>query len=243
MAVHVTQSSRYAGTWYPGEPEELSRSLTACFEASASRTGPWLPPAALAFVVPHAGIMYSGVVAAAAYRQVAVQKPRRVVLLGFSHAGAPHGIVVPDVAGFETPLGNVEVDRETVEQISADSSIRLVPAGVASDHSVELQFPFLKYAVPDARVVPIYVNRPQEADRSGAAHILSRLLDGSTVILASSDLTHFGGDFGFKPFAVNEETADKLATLDGRVIEGAGSLDVNLFRAVINETGFDNLRD
>ena len=107
MAAHTTP---FAGTWYPAEAGELERLLDEVFERSRQRIGLCSLPAAVAYVVPHAGLAYSGTVAAAAYRHLSQRKPDRIILLGFSHRGGPPGVAVPDVARIATPLGDVEID-------------------------------------------------------------------------------------------------------------------------------------
>jgi AmmeMemoRadiSam system protein B len=83
-SVHI---SPFSGAWYPAEPAELDRLLDERFESSRRRTGPYLFPDPLAFVVPHAAPEYSGVVAASVYRSLRDQNPERIVLLAFPHRG------------------------------------------------------------------------------------------------------------------------------------------------------------
>jgi hypothetical protein len=101
---------RPAGSWYPGDQGELRRLVEAALESSRARTGPELLPGPIAFVVPHAGLMYSGTVACAAYLYLQAWRPKRVVLLGFSHRGGPAGVAIPNVDAFATPLGETRVD-------------------------------------------------------------------------------------------------------------------------------------
>src|SRR5579862_5225103 len=101
-AVHV---SPYGGAWYPACRNDLERLLDELFHSSEERTCPYLLPDPLGFVVPHAGLEYSGAVAAAAYRYIRCRQPRRVVILGFAHHGAPPGLFLPDLEAYETPLG------------------------------------------------------------------------------------------------------------------------------------------
>src|SRR5690242_12364849 len=107
--------SPYAGTWYPGDAEALRELLASSLENSGQRTGAWLPPDPIALIVPHAGLMYSGKVAAAAYRSFEQRKPRRVVVLGFAHRGGPAGVAVPLIEALATPLGETRVDVATAE--------------------------------------------------------------------------------------------------------------------------------
>jgi len=236
MPAVATHLSPYGGSWYPGDPEPLRQLLDDQFEASARRTGPYLAPKALAFVVPHAGLMYSGTVAAAAYRHLVEEPPERVILLGFPHRGAPSGAWIPEVEVYRTPLGESTVDRETTERLLDSDAFRTLPEAALCDHSVEIQLPLLGKAAPQAKVVPVYVSHLSEAGREAAAQELVRYIGPGTVLLASSDFTHYGRSFGFQPFPADEQVSQRLRELDESVMEAASSLRPELFWDTIRET-------
>ena len=229
--------SPYCGSWFPADANELRRLLDRQRSDSIERTGPWLAGNAAGFVAPHAGLAYSGTVAAAVYRHVAARPTARVVLLGFSHRGGARGLLLPAVSTFETPLGNLPVDRLAVESLAAHPPFRVVEESAVCDHSLEMQLPLLKLYAPDARLVPLYVNDPSEQERHAAADLLRTLLGNDTVFIASSDLTHFGREFGCQPFPVDEHTRERLEDLDNEVIDAAGSVDSQLFLAGLRESG------
>jgi MEMO1 family protein len=231
-AAHVTP---FAGSWYPVEPGRLSGLLDEKFESSEGRTGSYLAPAPLAFVVPHAGIAYSGTVAAAAYRHIQAARPERVVILGFAHHGSDPGVWIPNLAAYRSPLGETAVDRATVSALLARGYGRCSEAELC-DHSVEIQLPFLQRAAPQASIVPIYVGHLDTAARTRAAEALAGLCGPGTVLIASSDFTHYGHAFQFQPFPLNWETGDQIRRLDERVIEDAGSLREDLFRQTLAAT-------
>jgi MEMO1 family protein len=232
QAVHV---SPYGGTWYPGRRTELERLLDELFACSEERTGSYLLADPLGFVVPHAGLEYSGAVAAAAYRYVRRQQPRRAVILGFAHRGGPPGISIPQIERYETPLGEAVVDRETVAALAAHQPFRMVAEDRICDHSVEIQLPLLQHAAPHAQVVPLFVGYLDEAAREVAAHILASLCDSETIFLVSSDLTHFGRAFGYQPFRVDSAISARLSHLDHSLMEAAASLDARFFGEAIGE--------
>ena len=140
----ATHHSPFSGTWYPERAGELEQLLEQCFEASLRRTGPFLFPGALGYVVPHAGPVYSGGVAAAVYRSLRRQKPERIVLLGFPHRGGLQGLVAPDIERISTPLGEVTLDADFA------GGFPRVAEGQVCDHSLEIQLPFLQKAAPKA---------------------------------------------------------------------------------------------
>jgi len=232
----AAHESPYSGSWYPGQPSALQELLDELFQNSAQRTGSCLIPHAAGFVVPHAGLAYSGVVAAAAYRHMEAAGTRRVVLLGFSHRGAAPGVWIPEVERFRTPLGEVAVDREAVCQLLAGGVFRSMRESALCDHSIEIQLPLLQRAVPDAAVVPVYVSGLGPEARTEAARCLAPLLEPGTVLMASSDLTHYGRAFSYEPFPADRSISQRLRELDETVIEAAGSLSPEFFLETLRST-------
>lgn len=237
MAPSSAHRSPLAGVWYPGDPGALDLLLGQSIERSANRAGPFVRPGGLGFIVPHAGLRYSGTVAASVYRHIQKSGASRIVLLGFSHRGAVAGLGIPDIDCYETPLGAVRVDRTTADRLAASPPYRVVPEAEVCDHSVEIQLPFLQALLPFARVVPVYVGRISGDERRKAAELLRSLLDGDTVLVASSDLTHFGLDFGYLPFAADDSAPDNLRSLDMDVLGAAGSLKPAIFRRELERSG------
>ena len=231
MPAAAAHPSPYSGTWYPADPSELRELLAQLFANSEKRTGFYPLPGGAAFVVPHAGLVYSGTVAASAYRHLALQPPRRVVLLGFSHHGSPPGVGLPETEAYRTPLGEIPVDRDAVARLAACRPFRPVPEARLCDHSVEIQLPLLQHAAPGATVVPLYVSHLEPAARAEAARALVDLAGPGTVLVASSDFTHYGKDFRFQPFPNDASVAGRLQDLDKSVADAAGSLNPDLFLA------------
>lgn len=233
MPVHA---SPFSGTWYPDDPVALESLLGDLWKKSEERTGAFVLPGGRAFLVPHAGLSYSGTVGAAVYRHLERQQPRCVIVAGFTHQGAPEGISIPDVEAYETPLGRVPVDLELAGEIASASPFRMSPESRLCDHSVEIQLPLLQKALPGATVVPLYVGRLDAAAREKAAGVLARCMSPDVVLVASSDLTHFGRDFGFVPFPVDRAVSERLRRLDFQVLESSGSLREELFLETLRET-------
>jgi MEMO1 family protein len=235
-AVHVTP---YGGAWYPDCRTDLELLLDDLFDCSRQRTGAWLFANPLGFVVPHAGLQYSGAVAAAAYRHVRQQQPRRAVILGFTHRGGPAGISIPDIDEYETPLGEVRVDRETMERLASRRPFRFVAEDRICDHSVEIQLPLLQHAArrgAQPRVVPLFVGALDAQERDAAAETLAALCGPDTVFLVSSDLTHYGRAFGYQPFPADSKISARLGQLDRGVMEAVASLDAQFFQEAIEKS-------
>jgi MEMO1 family protein len=223
-AVHV---SPFSGTWYPAGAAALGRLLEERFELSRQRTGPFLYPNGLGFVVPHAGPEYSGTVAASVYRALREQEPERIVLLAFPHHGGLRGAAVPEVQAVSTPLGSVPIDG------FLSARFPRTPEAKVCDHSFEIQLPYLQKAAPNAHLCPLYVGSMTDGERRAFAEALAAEWRPGTVWLASSDFTHYGRSFGYVPFPADDFIAERLCEIDSEYIDAAGSLDDSLFLDVL----------
>lgn len=175
-----------AGLFYPDEPHELRAVVQRYLDAAPPGSG---RPKAL--IVPHAGYSYSGPVAAAAYRRVVGLDPpvRRVVLAGPSHRAQLRGIALPDVTAFETPLGMVPVDAAWGAALRDMAGVSVSSLAHRSEHSLEVQLPFLQVALGDFSLVPLAVG---DTDAASVARVLEACWGGvETLIVVSTDLSHF----------------------------------------------------
>ena len=231
-SLHATP---FSGSWYPGRRAELEALLERLFDGSLKRTGPSLLSRPLAFVVPHAGLDYSGTVAASAYRHLQAAKPERVFILGFTHSGGRPGVSIPDIDAFETPLGEVKIDRAAAREMASGGQFAMVAESQVCDHSVEIQLPLLQKAVAGVPVVPLYVGHLDHTERRAAAQALAQQIRPGDVLLASSDLTHYGKSFNYEPFPAGPDVDRRLFELDSRVIDAAGSLAPTLFLDTLHE--------
>jgi hypothetical protein len=177
--------------FYPESPRVLSTQVRGYLEQAAVLAQPASPPKAL--IVPHAGYVYSGAIAAAAYRRLVAgrEEIRRVVLLGPAHRVALSGLAVPSVDSFATPLGQVEVDRAAVASALNLAQVSASDGAHALEHSLEVQLPFLQTLLPDFRLVPFAVG---DATGAQVAEVIELLWGGpETLIVVSSDLSHYHG--------------------------------------------------
>jgi MEMO1 family protein len=190
--MHTIRQPAVADRFYPGDPAELRRMLDALFaepHPSASSQPGTTPPKAL--IVPHAGYIYSGPIAATAYATLApVRKQiQRVVLLGPSHRLPFKGLAATSAEVFATPLGPVPIDRAAVERTLTLPQVHVLDAAHAQEHSLEVQLPFLQWVLDDFSLVPLVVG---DATPESVAEVLELLWGGpETLILVSSDLTHY----------------------------------------------------
>lgn len=178
-----------AGMFYPADPEHL-RTTVAALLADAP-TPAAAPPKAL--IAPHAGYVYSGAVAAAAFATLrAARGIARVVVIGPAHYVSVDGIALPTAAAFETPLGRVPVDRQALAAIADLPSVGRSDAAHAPEHALEVELPFLQAVLGSFAVVPLLVG---DAMGAQVAEILRRLWGGAeTLVVVSSDLSHYYDD-------------------------------------------------
>ena len=196
-----------AGMFYPGSAANLSDDVKG-FLANAQAATAAVPKA---LIVPHAGYVYSGAVAASAYACLAAARStiKRVVLLGPTHRVAIRGLALPAANAFDTPLGRVPLDMELQEILLALPQIQQSQAAHAQEHSLEVQLPFLQIVLDDFTLLPLAVGMVSAED---VAEALECVWGGpETLIVISSDLSHY------HPYAqaqqLDQETARQIVTL------------------------------
>lgn len=211
-----------AGSFYEADPGRLREQVSRCFAMN--------PPVArkesiVAAVVPHAGLMYSGHVAAAVYGSVAF--PSRLIILCPNHTGLGADVAINTSGSWRTPLGLVPIDQELAAELSSQSSLFQDDRVAHSrEHSLEVQLPFLQTVAPDSRFVPICIKRPnfevcQEVGEAVAR--VAAMHPGEVAILASSDLNHY-------------EEQSETEIKDQKAIEAIVSLDAqNLWITIRDE--------
>lgn len=191
--------------FYPGDPSACRQSiqdLVAGIELPAS-----LPQERLGGMVPHAGWIYSGRTAAHLWLALADSEypPETLVLLGAVHVPGVKQAAVWSGDAWETPLGDVEIDRDLAAELVAGcgGGVIVQPKAHEGEHSLEVQLPFIRELLPETRIVPIAV--PPDGRAPGLGHRIAVILRASgrkVAVVASSDLTHYGERYGFTPAGV-----------------------------------------
>lgn len=177
-----------AGFFYPSDPGELRATVDDLLERPPVSEP---PTETHTYIVPHAGYIYSGNVAAAVYSALkkAAQQIRRVVLIGPSHRVYLRGIAVPQADAFRTPLGDIPLDMERKRALIRRGDVILSDTPHALEHSLEVQLPFLQRLSEGFELLPLVVG---EATPEHIASVLDHIVDdAATLLLASSDLSHY----------------------------------------------------
>lgn len=199
-----------AGSFYPSDPEKLQQMMNLMLKV---RQDDAVYDDILGIIVPHAGYMYSGEVAAHAYRCLKGKEYRRAVVVSPSHREYFQGISVYDGDAYQTPLGTIEVDAELRNYISGMyPGIQVTGAGHRAEHALEVQLPFLQSVLHNWKLIPLVMGEQSPKTIQMLAELTGKLAAPDTIIVISSDLSHF----------YNRETADHL---DGFVERTITTLD------------------
>ena len=224
-----------AGSWYPASARKLADQVDDLLSKTAAPSSP--PRDVLALIEPHAGFQYSGEVAAHGFRAVAGGEFARVLLIGPSHYARFRGAAVPDAEEYRTPLGAVALDREALQKLSASPEFTTDSEPFRPEHCLEAEIPFLQRTLsPGWRLLPVLVGSGTSgplAER--VAKALAPFVDPSTLVVVSSDFTHFGPRFGYVPFRV--DVPGKLRELDMGAVRFIEAMDVDGFEVYLSRTG------
>jgi AmmeMemoRadiSam system protein B len=211
-----------AGLFYPAAPRILRHDILDMLDQAEPAD---LTPKAI--IVPHAGYIYSGPVAASAYALLRpmAKRIRRVVLLGPVHRVWVDGLALPSADSFDTPLGRIPIDAEAVRQLADLSFVELNASAHAMEHSLEVHLPFLQTVLEKFSLVPLLVGG---ATPEQVARVLETLWGGDeTLIVVSSDLSHY------LPYdaarQTDQVTAEAILKLDGHLVgeQACGAHPIN----------------
>jgi MEMO1 family protein len=217
--MHPIRPPAVSGTWYPGSAAALASTVDGYL--ARAEAAPRLATLT-ALIAPHAGLVYSGPVAAHAYRQLEGRNVDVVVLVGPSHYVGFEGVSIYRSGGFDSPLGVAPIDTVCSSRlIAASPIIQEHQAAHVREHSLEMQLPFVRRLLPHAAIVPLVVGwqTPPVALELGRA-LADALRDRNAVLVASSDLSHYH----------DSETAHAL---DLQVVEAVEQFDPDGLQALL----------
>ncbi len=235
LDIHI---SPIAGSWYPENPEELSTLLNDYLaQVPINKYEPQEHP--VAFIVPHAGYIYSGLTAAYAYKILQQNQPERILLIGPSHYSSFHGISLGYFRSYKTPLGEIPVDPLAKRLLDECSLIKFQADAHRQEHSIDIQIPFLQTIFPQSppKIIPLLVGHLEDKDYSVLAQCLRKFMDNNTTIIISSDFTHYGPRYSYYPFPYNNRTKDNIRDLDRQTFQVLSRLNRKNFISFKNQTG------
>jgi MEMO1 family protein len=211
-----------AGQWYPATRARLAEAVEEHLASADIDTA--RAETVRAIVVPHAGLMYSGPVAAYAYKAAQQGRYRSIVLVGPSHYVPFRGVSIWPEGSWETPFGAVAVDRELAAAIQAGASeVSDLPDAHEREHSLEMQMPFVAHVMQGVPIVPLVMGRQTRTTAMALGEALADAIGAQrhdVLLVASSDLSHY-------------EDANTAAALDGVVTARVEALDADGLMAAL----------
>lgn len=205
--------------FYPGDPDELRDTVEELLEESKVQD-----IVSKGLVVPHAGYSFSGDTASYAYKTLKGRYIDKVIMLGPNHYGTGYKISISDQK-WKNPLGVVKPDKEIIEKIVENSDAEIDNSAHKREHSLEVQIPFLQVVLEDFEIVPISIRHDSlnPADMETLGEAISSVLDDNTLVIASSDLIHFGPNYRYMP--VNSEQPEFVKEKDTEFIDKVVQFD------------------
>lgn len=222
-----TRKPIVAGQFYPGGKESCLAEVDKCLagELDASE----LPDTIAGGIVPHAGWVFSGPAAGLVFSAVGRKNDEvdTFIIFGASHGYYGREAAVYDTGSWESPLGEIPVDEELADKVIATGKGVSNSNAHGTEHSIEVQVPFVQRLFPDAAILPVIVPPVTEAIELGEAvgDIINEV-EKKVVFIGSTDLTHYGPRYGFTPMGVGQEAVKWASEVnDKRFIDAALRLD------------------
>ena len=213
-----TRKTIVAGQFYPGQHDACIDEINDCLDAGT--IGESLPETIVAGIVPHAGWTFSGSLAALVFSAIKLQheKVHTFIVFGAAHryfGGTP---AVYDRGFWETPLGEVAVDEELAEEVLSEGPAESDCGAHRNEHSLEVQVPFIQYLFAGAKILPILVPPTKQAITLGEniGRIIKRNEQKKIVCIGSTDLTHYGPNYGFTPMGVGPDALQWADTVNDK---------------------------
>ena len=187
--MNYVRPAQVAGYFYPSNPDKLRKDINLFLDVTKPKEK---FKRIFGIVVPHAGYVYSGKTAAHAYNLLVGEKYKRVVVISPSHSEYFPGISIFEGDAYETPLGLLKVDKEFREKLETDNGIIFKGyEGHRREHALEVQLPFLQSVLQDFKIVPVVIGDQSKRNVETLAKKLAELANDETLVVASSDLSHF----------------------------------------------------
>jgi AmmeMemoRadiSam system protein B len=213
-----TRKPIVAGQFYPGQHDSCVNEINEYIEEGA--LGEPLPETIVAGIVPHAGWMFSGSLAAMVFSAIKQQheKVHTFCIFGAAHGYFGRSPALYDRGVWVTPLGEVVIDEELADMVVASGTADCDPQAHYSEHSIEVQVPFIEYLFAGAKILPIIVPPDEKAVALGRAigRIISAAEKKKIVCIGSTDLTHYGPRYGFEPKGVGSEACRWASDVNDR---------------------------
>ncbi|MBL6976301.1 MAG: AmmeMemoRadiSam system protein B, partial [Deltaproteobacteria bacterium] len=227
--------SPVAGSWYTSDGNALRLEIQGYLDDVDLSDAPKTAGRVAGLISPHAGYRFSGKVEAHGYSLLRDRKIRRIIVLGPSHHVGFEGFAVTRATHWRTPLGEAPLDPEGAGKLAGSDLFDYRENAFTREHSIDIQVPFIQVVAPNAKTLPVVVgqvglNKAREAGRA-----IRALLDDETVVVASSDFTHYGDSFGYVPFT--EDVEQGIKKLTDQAARAIVHMDAEAFAEHVESTG------
>ena len=222
-----------AGQFYDADPIELRKFI----ESSLADCRADVKNHVRALIVPHAGYVYSGEIAAKCFASTIGANYKRAVIICPSHRISFNGLAACNYSVYRTPLGDLEVDQQSVDSLLTNDCdfIGRLDEAHAHEHALEVELPFLQETHTNTNLVPLVCGQMDFPAVEEISESLMSLWNKDTLWVISSDFTHYGNSFGYTPFYKN--IAQNIKDLDFGAVDKIVALDGRGFYDYIKETG------
>lgn len=215
----MIRPSVIAGSWYPGDPRKLRKTIQSFWEGMPGRPG---PEKVRGLICPHAGFPYSGKTAAAAYQMIRGMDIDTVVILSPMHHWPPAACIINEADYYETPLGKVQVNKPLRRDLIA--SVRIQTVREENEHGIEIQLPFLQMALSSFTILPIMIGTGDVNASDGLSEALIGILEKeSSLVVASSDLHHL-------------DDYDQVVKLDSEIVDVLQTMNIQNIKKRLERT-------
>ncbi len=227
--------------WYPQEKGALNALLENYFALAAKDFPAQVGSDSIrAVIVPHAGYAYSGLCTATAFRPLLTNGDKknthikRVIVLAPSHHLPFNFVALPDFASYRTVLGDIPVDRDAVAKLAQTSFFKTFGEVYLTEHSMEIELPFLQKTVAQFKLVPLIVGGIDKGSISAIAAALRTIIDDKTLVVVSSDFVHHGKNYGYEKFT--KDVVDQVRQLDSELVRAIVAQAPDRFADVMQRT-------
>jgi AmmeMemoRadiSam system protein B len=206
-----------AGQFYAGTPDACLAELTECLNEREIKVP--LPDTIAAGIVPHAGWVFSGSLAAMVFSAIKKQNGSADTFVIFGAAHRYHGIepVLYDKGAWLTPLGEIPIDEELAQEVLHSGLAEANPGAHTYEHSIEVQVPFVQHLFSEAKILPVLTPPANQAIKlGGAIGKIVKQADKKIVFIGSTDLTHYGPRYGFAPMGTGEKALEWASEINDR---------------------------
>ena len=236
----MTLESTIAGSWHPGNAQAI-RAMADAWEKSTVPDEAPAPANPNILILPHAGWAYSGEVAWRAVRQIRNAPFRRVILLAPSHrAWIENRLVAPEADALSTPLGEIKIDRDWLNRLALLAPVIRNNPIHAAEHATQIEYPLLQLALSKGfSIVPLIMGTFGTDQMNMCARALAQLMDSESLLVISSDFTHYGEAFSYTPYGTGggDDVRTHVAATDAEAVSYITHCDANGFTALIKRTG------